>query len=119
MPVYAEYLRKIPANPLRASVTSDKLTPKEITQFRSALGQMAWLATNLRPDLAAECSMLLSTSLEAEHQCLAEGVSAEDAHKVLHTKEAEPQAQHGAEQLSWLKKCLIALEARTCENLVY
>lgn len=118
MPDYAEKLKKIPVNPLRASVKDDKLTPREVSQFRSALGQMAWLATNLRPDLAAECSMLLSTNLEAEHQCLDAGMVPEEAHKTLQPQ-AEQEAQPQNEALTWLAKQIADKETSACENLVY
>ena len=39
MPDYADMLRKIHVSPLRASVHADKLTPQEVKQFLSALGQ--------------------------------------------------------------------------------
>ena len=119
MPDYAKKLRRVPANPLRASVTSDKLTPKEVTQFRSALGQMAWPATNLRPDLAAECSMLLSTTLEEERKRIEEDTKPDDAHKVLHTAQAAEPKKKPDESLNWLLQRVAKEEAEACEQLVY
>ena len=69
--------------------------------------------------MVAECSILLPTSLEAEHQCLADGEVTEDAHKVLHTVKEEATEQPSAERFNWPNKRMVALEAQTCENLVY
>ena len=70
MPEYTDKLQKIKISPLREKVPNDKLTPREMKEFRSLLGQLAWLAANLRPDLAAECSMMLSINLSEECDCL-------------------------------------------------
>ena len=83
MPGYVDKITKMPLSPLREAAKDDKLTPTELRQFRGKLGQLAWLATNLRPDLAMECSILLSTDIKSEIECVSKDMEPEDVHKSL------------------------------------
>ena len=125
MPGYSDKIKKIPMSSLRESVNNDTLSPFELRQFRAALGQLAWLAGNVRPDLAAECSMLLSKELEAEHNCLKEDISAEDAHKALKpdwpkTKESKVMiSEKRAEGTSWFLDQARRHYNETSKEMVY
>eukprot|EP00975_Prorocentrum_lima_P028535 5996008-Prorocentrum_lima.AAC.1 len=44
-------------NPQRAKQLDDKLTPEEVTEFRSCIGSAQWLTGNSRPDQASTVSL--------------------------------------------------------------
>ena len=55
---YAETIECIPISKERRKEKEKETTPQEKTQMRGVLGEVQWLVTGSRPDLAAGCSLL-------------------------------------------------------------
>ena len=49
---YIASLQNIPVSSARASQKSSKLSEKEVSEYRSLVGQLNWIATQTRPDIA-------------------------------------------------------------------
>ena len=58
---YAATIEEIQLSKDRKKSPDDEATPEEIADNRSALGALGWLATQMRPDLAAGVAMAQRT----------------------------------------------------------
>ena len=63
---YIAGLGSIPINKRRASEKSEKLDEKEKKEYRALVGQLNWISTHTRPDIAFETCVLSSSFYEAK-----------------------------------------------------
>ena len=57
-------MSSIPINKRRASEKSEKLDEKEKKEYRALVGQLNWISTHTRPDIAFETCVLSSSFYE-------------------------------------------------------
>lgn len=63
-------LQPVPVNPTRAAERDAPLTDQEIDMLRSKIGQILWVARQIRPDAMCDVSILTSSTKAASVQTL-------------------------------------------------
>ena len=63
---YIAGIEMIPVNKRRASEKKEALDDKEKKEYRALVGQLNWVSTHTRPDIAFETCVLISASQEAK-----------------------------------------------------
>ena len=82
----AAYISDIDVHSLRSLDPTAKLTPVQLSDFRSGVGSLQWVASMTRPDIAADTSLLQKSPSELTVADLSE------VHRVLRYLKATPSA---------------------------
>ena len=89
----------------------ERLTATEMTEFRSAIGCLQWLAGSARPDLAAETSLLQGPEPKVKRPCgRPEGVQAREAHEG--SRDSNPAVPLGKVGTVRLLRCIMGERSR-------